>query len=49
MLFSSNLIPDMVRYQLEVILEYISCFVKFYGALKLAPKSINVFLEKIIE
>ena len=34
MLFRSNLIPDMVRYQLEVILEYIFLYVKFYGALK---------------
>ena len=34
MLFRSNLIPDMVRYQLKVILEYIFLYVKFYGALK---------------
>ena len=31
MLFKSNLIPHMVRYQLEVILEYIFLYVKFYG------------------
>ena len=42
MLFRSNLIPDMVRYQLKVILEYIFLYVKFYGALKQAPKSVNV-------
>ena len=34
MLFRSNLIPDMVRYQLGLILEYIFLYVKFYGALK---------------
>ena len=34
MLFRSNLIPDMVRYQLGVIFEYIFLYVKFYGALK---------------
>ena len=34
MLFRPNLIPDMVRYQLGVILEYIFLYVKFYGALK---------------
>ena len=34
MFFRSNLIPDMVRYQLGVILEYILLYVKFYGALK---------------
>ena len=42
-LFRSNLIPYMVRYQLGVILEYIFLYVKFYGALKQAPKSVNVF------
>ena len=42
MLFRSNLIPDIVRYQLGVILEYIFLYVKFYGALKQAPKSVNV-------
>ena len=41
--FKSNLIHDMVRYQLGVILEYIFLYVKFYGALKQAPKSVNVF------
>ena len=34
MFFRSNLIPDMVKYQLEIILEYIFLYVKFYGALK---------------
>ena len=34
MLFRSNLIPDMVRYQLGIILEYIFLYVEFYGALK---------------
>ena len=34
MLFRSNLVPDMVRYQLGVILEYIFLYVKFYRALK---------------
>ena len=34
MFFRSNLIPDMVRYQLGVILEYIFLCVKFYGAFK---------------
>ena len=34
MLFRSNLISNMVRYQLGVILEYIFLYVKFYGALK---------------
>ena len=43
MLFWSNLIPNMVRYQLGVILEYIFLYVKFYGAFKQAPKSVNVF------
>ena len=43
MLFRLNLIPDMVRCQLGVILEYIFMSIKFYGALKLAPKSVNVF------
>ena len=33
----------MVRYQLGVILEYIFLYVKFYGAIKYAPKSVNVF------
>ena len=33
----------MVRYQLGVILEYIFLYVKFYGALKQNPKSVNVF------
>ena len=42
MLFRSNLIPYMVRYQLGVILEYIFLYVKFYGALKQAPKSVKV-------
>ena len=42
MLFKSNLIPNMVRYQLGVILEYIFLYVKFYGAFKQAPKSVNV-------
>ena len=42
MLFRLNLIPNMVRYQLGVILEYIFLYVKFYGALKQAPKSVNV-------
>ena len=32
--FRLNLIPNMVRYQLEVILEYIFLYVKFYGAFK---------------
>ena len=43
MLFRSNLIPNMVKYQLWVILEYIFLYIKFYGALKQALKSINVF------
>ena len=43
MLFRSNLVPIMVRYQLGVILEYIFLSVKFYGTLKKAPKSVNVF------
>ena len=34
MFFRSNLVPIMVRYQLEVILEYIFLSVKFYIALK---------------
>ena len=34
MFFRSNLIPDMVRYQLGVILEYIFLFFKFYKTLK---------------
>ena len=34
MLFRSNLILDVVMYQLGVILEYIFLYVKFYGALK---------------
>ena len=33
-LFRSNLIPDMVKYQLGVILEYIFLYVEFYRALK---------------
>ena len=48
MFFRSNLIPHIVRYQLGVILEYIFLYVKFYGALKQAPKSVNV-LEEFIE
>ena len=48
MFFRSNLIPDMVRYQLEVILKYIFLYVKFYETRKQAPKSVNVF-EEIIE
>ena len=48
MLFRSNLIPDMVRYQLGLILEYIFLYVKFYGALKYAPKSVNVFKKKLL-
>ena len=47
MLFMSNLIPNMVRYQLGVILEYIFLYVKFYGTLKQAPKSVNVLKEFI--
>ena len=43
MLFSSNLVPVIVRYQLGVTLEYIFMSVKFYGALRKAPKSVNVF------
>ena len=43
MLFRSNLIPNMVRYLLGIILEDIFLYAKFYGALKQAPKSINVF------
>ena len=43
MLFRSNLVPVMIRYQLGVILEYIFLSVKFYGALKKAPKFVNVF------
>ena len=43
MFFRSNLVPVIVRYQLGVILEYIFLSVKFYEALKTAPKSINVF------
>ena len=43
MLFRSNLILVMVRYQLGVILEYIFLFVKFYESLKQASKSVNVF------
>ena len=34
MLFKSNLIPNMVMYQLGVIWEDIFLYVKFYGALK---------------
>ena len=34
MLFRSNLIPDMIKYQLGVILEYIFLYVEFYRALK---------------
>ena len=41
--FRSNLVPVMVRYQLRVMLEYIFLSVKFYGALKKTPKSVNVF------
>ena len=48
MLFRSNLIPDIVKYQLGVILEYIFLSIKFYGALKQAPKSVNIF-QRIIE
>ena len=48
MLFRSNLIPDIVRYQLGVILEYIFLYIKFYEALKQALKSVNVF-QDIIE
>ena len=47
MLFRSNLIPDMVRCQLGLILEYILLYVKFYGALKQAPKSVNVFKKSL--
>ena len=47
MLFRSNLIPQMVRYQLGVILEDIFLYAKFYGALKQAPKSVNVFQDFI--
>ena len=43
MLFRSNLIPHMVRYQLGVILDDIFLYAKFYGALKQASKSVNVF------
>ena len=43
MLFRSNFIPNMVRYQVGVILEYFFLFVKFYGALKQFSKSVNVF------
>ena len=43
MLFRSNLIPHMVRYQLGVILDDIFLYAKFYGALKYAPKFVNVF------
>ena len=42
-LFRSNLISDMIRYQLGVILEYIFLYVKFYGALEQVPKSVYVF------
>ena len=45
MLFRSNLIPDMVRYQLGLILEYIFLYVKFYGASKQVPKSVNLFMK----
>ena len=34
MLFKSNLVPVMTKYQLGVILEYIFLSVKFYGAFK---------------
>ena len=34
MFFRSNLIPHMVRYQLEVILDDIFLYAKFYGAFK---------------
>ena len=34
MFLKSNLIPNMVKYQLGIILEYIFLYVKFYGALK---------------
>ena len=43
MFFRSNFIPSMVRYQLGVVLEYISLFVKFYGAHKWFSKFVNVF------
>ena len=37
MLFSSNLIPDMVRYQLEVILEYIFLFLSSFMEHLISP------------
>ena len=37
------MVPIMIRYQLGVILEYIFLYVKFYEALKKAPKFVNVF------
>ena len=47
MLLRSNLIPHMVRYQLGVISEDIFLYAKFYGALKQAPKSVNVFKKSL--
>ena len=49
MLFRLNFIPDMVRYQLGIILEYIFLSVKFYGALKQSSKSVNVFQILLIK
>ena len=47
MLFRSNLIPHVVMYQLGVILEDIFLYAKFYGALKQALKSVNVFKKSL--
>ena len=44
MLFRSNLIPIMVRYQLRVILEYIFLSVKFYRPLN-RPLSLYTFFN----
>ena len=43
MLFGSNFILDIVKYQFRVILEYIFLSVKFYGALKQSSKSVKFF------
>ena len=45
--FRSNLVLVIIRYQLGVILEYIFLYVKFYEALKKAPKFVNVFQRQL--
>ena len=44
-LFRSNLVLVMARYQLGVILKYIFLSVKFYRVFKQTPKSVHVFLN----